>query len=149
MTETAQHNKHNKHNKHNEHNEHNEHNVAPKTLVDAFVAARAEQLKTLIAAGRTTQADADALLATARTHATEQIENSNTSNACRISSSWLTRPSTTIGGAYRTSVTSPALHKPQCRDYQQHNQRYSRDRRNPSRRRNLCYSRLSWPFQRY
>lgn len=92
----------------------NEHNIAPKTLVDAFVAARAEQLKTLITDGHMTQADADALLSTARIHATEQIEDSNTSNARRISSSWLTRHSTTIGGAYRTSITSPALHKPHC-----------------------------------
>jgi hypothetical protein len=50
-----------------------EHNVATATIVDAFVAAHAELLKAQVADGRLTQAQADALLAQARTHATEQI----------------------------------------------------------------------------
>lgn len=50
-----------------------EHNVASSTIVDAFVAARADLLKAMVADGRITQAEADALLAQAREHATEQI----------------------------------------------------------------------------
>lgn len=50
-----------------------EHNVATNTIVDAFVATRADLLKAQVADGHLTQAQADSMLATIRTHATEQI----------------------------------------------------------------------------
>jgi hypothetical protein len=47
--------------------------VAANTIVDAFVATRAEQLNTAVAAGRMTQAQADAMLATMRANVTARL----------------------------------------------------------------------------
>ena len=50
-----------------------EHNVAVSAIVDAFLAPRIENLNAAVAAGRITQAQADAMLATMRTNVTEQV----------------------------------------------------------------------------
>ena len=47
--------------------------VAANTIVDAFVATRAERLNTAVAAGRMTQAQADAMLATMRANVTARL----------------------------------------------------------------------------
>ncbi len=56
-----------------------EHNVATTTIVDAFVAARTDLLKTAVADGRITQAQADTMLTQIRAHATEQVNEPWTS----------------------------------------------------------------------
>ena len=50
-----------------------EKNVATDKIVDAFVATRAEQLKTAVANGRLTQAQADAQLALMKTNAQAEL----------------------------------------------------------------------------
>lgn len=50
-----------------------EHNVAVSTIVDAFIASRAERMDAMVTAGRLTRAQADQMLATMRAHVTEQI----------------------------------------------------------------------------
>ena len=50
-----------------------EHNVAVSTIVDAFIAPRAERLDAMVTAGRLTREQADQMLATMRTQVTEQI----------------------------------------------------------------------------
>jgi hypothetical protein len=47
--------------------------IATDKIVDAFLAARAEMLKTAVAAGRMTQAQADTMLATMKAQATVQL----------------------------------------------------------------------------
>jgi hypothetical protein len=51
-----------------------EHNVAVATIVDAFLAPRAERLAERVAAGQITQAQADEMLATMRAHVTDQLD---------------------------------------------------------------------------
>jgi hypothetical protein len=48
-------------------------NVAPNTIVDAFVATRQARMTEAVAAGRMTQAQADAMLATMRTNVTARL----------------------------------------------------------------------------
>ncbi|MEO8287020.1 MAG: hypothetical protein ABI670_11360 [Chloroflexota bacterium] len=50
-----------------------EHNVQASIIVDAFVAARAQNLAAAVQNGRMTQAQADQMLATMRTHVTEEV----------------------------------------------------------------------------
>jgi hypothetical protein len=50
-----------------------EHGVAVETIVEAFLAPRAERLAELVANGQLTQAEADTWLATMRTRVTERI----------------------------------------------------------------------------
>lgn len=50
-----------------------EKDVAVETIVDAFVATRKARMDTAVAAGRMTQAQADAMLATVRANATARI----------------------------------------------------------------------------
>ncbi|GIK37442.1 MAG: hypothetical protein BroJett011_12750 [Chloroflexota bacterium] len=49
------------------------HNVAVETIVDAFLAPRAERLAELVASGQLTQEQADTILATMRANVTAQI----------------------------------------------------------------------------
>lgn len=51
-----------------------EHNVAVATIVDAFIAPRAERLAQRVAAGQLTQAQADTMLATMRTNVTARLD---------------------------------------------------------------------------
>jgi hypothetical protein len=50
-----------------------EHNVAVGTIVEAFLAPRAERLDALVTDSRLTREQADQMIATMRTHVTEQI----------------------------------------------------------------------------
>jgi hypothetical protein len=50
-----------------------EHSVALDTIVDAFVASRAERLTDLVDSGQLTQVQADAMLATMRANVTEHL----------------------------------------------------------------------------
>jgi hypothetical protein len=50
-----------------------EQGVAVDTIVDAFIAPRAERLDDLVAAGRLTREQADQMLSTMRAHVTEQV----------------------------------------------------------------------------
>ncbi len=50
-----------------------ERNVAVSTIVDAFLAPRAERMDAMVTAGRLTREQADLMLATMRTQVTEQI----------------------------------------------------------------------------
>lgn len=50
-----------------------EHNVAVTTIIDAFLAPRVENMNAAVAAGRLTQEQAGEMLATMRTHVTEQV----------------------------------------------------------------------------
>ena len=56
-----------------------EHNVAVTTIVDAFIAPRAERLAQRVAAGQLTQAQADTMLATMRTNITARMDQPWTS----------------------------------------------------------------------
>jgi hypothetical protein len=47
--------------------------VAPDTIIDAFVATRAERLDAAVAAGRMTRAQADAQLATMKANVTARV----------------------------------------------------------------------------
>lgn len=50
-----------------------EHNVQASTIIDAFVASGAKNLTVAVQNGRITQAQADQMLATMRTHVTEEV----------------------------------------------------------------------------
>jgi hypothetical protein len=74
-----------------------EHNVAVSTIVDAFLAPRIENLNAAVAAGRITQEQADQMLATMRTHVTEEINEVWTPNGPGAGTGTGTGPGTGAG----------------------------------------------------